>query len=75
LPRPFARLGDLPDERNEVREALADAGPRLDGQMPPFGEGLLDRRGHRGLLRPHLVPGQGTGDGTVPTQYPSGIYR
>jgi hypothetical protein len=51
---PLASLDDAPDRRQQIGEALADAGAGLDEQMLAALHRGLDRRGHLELLRPRL---------------------
>jgi hypothetical protein len=51
--------------RDEIGEALADAGAGLDHQVPPLGDRQGDGVGHGKLLRPGLVVPQPLGDGAV----------
>ena len=46
------------ERRDQVGEALADAGARLGDEMLAGREGELDRAGERSLLRPRLVVGE-----------------
>ena len=56
------RLGDGQNRRDQIGKTLADAGARLDDQMPLRGDRFRDRVGHRKLLRPGLVVRQPVGD-------------
>ena len=53
------------DRRHEIREALADAGARLDHQVPRAAQGVGDGVGHAQLLGPRLVIRQAPGDCAV----------
>ena len=59
---PLSARADPPNDRDEIGEALADAGARLDGQVAALREGALDRAGHPDLLRARLEARQRLGD-------------
>ena len=61
----LAGLAEVLNDRDQIGEALADAGAGLDGQVPPVGERPPDRAGHLDLLRAGLEARHRRRDGPV----------
>ena len=75
---PLLVLDDPLDGGDQVREALAHAGSRLDQQTPAHVQRPLDGLGHLGLLRPDLEALQPPRDRSVRGQqalHPDGHAR
>ena len=69
----FALAGHGQDCRNEIRETLADAGPRFDDQVRLLRDGPLDGGRHFELLRPLFVRPQPLGDASLFAEHGSRI--